>query len=549
MSEEQDPFVGSVVRDYVLVRLLGRGAMASVYLGQHQQTEQKVAVKLLASEFAVKNEFIQRFIHEASACAALKHENIIHVYETGQENGTYFMIMEYVEGFNLAHFLEVQDKIKESQALPWIKQAAQALGYAHSHGIVHRDLKPDNIMLTYQHVVKIADLGLSKKLEADENYSMTMSGTVIGTPYYISPEQARDAKHVDARTDIYSLGATFYHLLTGYPPFEGSSAADVMSKHMSEVLISPQRRSKTLSDGFSDLILKMMEKDPAKRFENMKELILAIERLERGEAVILQKVKLRTEPSKSKASVQHKKSPFLRWSTVLISLAVLLIVIAIFGMKQRSFPPKKEQPSIPIETTTALNPKNDVILAEATPLKSSDDSIVKVTGTEAPKTFQFQFPSAYNWIDTFCILFLLIGALLAREVGWLWSSVRAVALWGAVIIVCLWFKELASLFHQMLAIPTDASYVMGYLGMSAVTVAPAWILTNRLFGHKKENWRIKLDRFISIFPGFVIGAALATWLVAFSLIVGAALPLKTSWIGSKILDSFPAVREIVPRLK
>ncbi len=344
MAEEQDPLIGVMVRDYVLVRLLGRGAMGLVYLAQHCATKKEVAIKFLSGEFSSKKEFVSRFMNEAASCAALEHANIVRVFEAGQDDGTYFMVMEFVDGVDLAHYLEVQDKLKERQVLPWLKQSAIALGYAHSQGIVHRDLKPENIMVTKAGEIKVADLGLSKNLGMDQDFSMTMSGTVIGTPYYISPEQARDAKHVDPRTDMYSLGATFYHLVTGYPPFQGSSAAEVMAKHMNEQLPYPQRKNTALSDGLSDVIMKMMEKDPGRRFQTMQELAEAVDRLERGESGIVKKIKLRqTESMVEVASQSPWKSP-ARIASLAVA-AVVALLVAWWVLK-----PSKPAPSTTVVT-------------------------------------------------------------------------------------------------------------------------------------------------------------------------------------------------------
>ena len=174
--------IGVVVRGYLISRLLGRGVGGIVYLGRHTQTSQEVAIKFLSGEFGTKKDSVDRFTNEAAACAALQHENIVRVYEAGQENGMYFMVMEYVDGTDMGHFLKVQEKVSETKLLPWLKQAARALSYAHSKGIIHRDLKPENIMLTQEGVVKVTDLGLSKNLEGGANFSMTISGTTIGTP-------------------------------------------------------------------------------------------------------------------------------------------------------------------------------------------------------------------------------------------------------------------------------------------------------------------------------------------------------------------------------
>lgn len=579
MAPELDPLIGTTIKDYVLVQVLGRGAMGMVYLARHPETGQQAAIKFLSGEFTTQPEFVNRFINEAAAAAALQHENIIHVYEAGQDDGTHFMIMEYVDGVDLGHYLETQEKVKESQVLPWLKQSACGLGYAHSCGIIHRDLKPANIMLTRQGVVKIADLGLLKNLDSDPDFSLTMSGTVIGTPYYISPEQARDAKHVDPRTDIYSLGATFYHLTTGRPPFQGNSAAEIMAKHMSEPVQSPQHKNVALSDGFSDMIVKMLEKEPDKRFQSMDDLVHALERLEKGERVIEKKVRLKD------SQIIHAGTPIeSEWKEKIKPIGMALVVIVVllaagfFWMKSGKKssttaatdpaktvqtppaptpppvqnPPVQPPPQKPevdvqkvLENEQALIQKNSTP-TKTTPAKPSDDteemSIVSESGStsSAPKE-----SSGINWVDLMGLVAFLLGIPAARMVGTLWGFVRAVAFCVAVYVVFSGFSSLGGWFQHNLALQEGTAWRAAFVVLSIVLLLIAWVLTHRLQGHQKQTWQTQMDRNIAIIPGAVIGAAFAVWFLAFIIVMSAgSFPMSGSWIGSRILKNFPAIDHV-----
>ena len=544
-----------IVRDYVLLRKLGQGAMALIYLGRHRQTGQEVAIKFLSSDYAEKKEFVSRFLNEAALSATLDHENIVHVYEAGEDGGIYFMVMEYVKGVNLGHFLKDECAIKEKEVVPWLKQAAQALAYAHSRGIVHRDIKPENIMLTPSRRLKITDLGLSKDLGADENLSMTLSGTVMGTPYYISPEQAKNAKRVDARTDIYSLGATFYHLMAGSPPFPGRSAVEVMAKHMDEPLVSPQRKNPALSDGFCDLLLKMMEKDPARRFQNMQEVVEAVERLERGEPAVFHKVKLR-EKTVADSAIRKplRGGKRLRWALG-AAVGTFLAGSAFFILKPATQPAQEAtgalRPGLAVqkEGTVAQTMEGKVLRPEGS-VKPSDGRGGELSYTEDGKPVFRGWAGPVNWVDGFGVVAVLLGVSMATCLGYFWGAIRAVAFWAAVVIVCSWFGEMASWLQITLSVSASSSAQVSFFALSVLTLLPAWVLTNRLVGYQKETWQYQLNRILAVIPGLALGGACAVWFFALLALVGAdAFPLNESWFGSKVPAHFPAIRQFmkVPR--
>lgn len=274
---EADPLIGKRINNYTLVERLGKGAMGVVYKARHEMLDRDAAVKLLAPQFTNNPDFVARFLREARAAARLNHPNIVTVYDAGVEEDAFYLAMEYVDGRNLQQLLKAQGVFSEADVLGYGIAAASALAYAHQHDIIHRDIKPDNLMLSRAGVLKVADLGLAKAMD-EENASLTMSGVVVGTPHYVSPEQIRGEKDVDGRADIYSLGATLFHLATGRPPYAGTSSGDVMSKHLSESIPLPKKFNPKLSEGFCQVFFKMMFKDRNDRYPSMGEVVAGLER-------------------------------------------------------------------------------------------------------------------------------------------------------------------------------------------------------------------------------------------------------------------------------
>ena len=223
---------------------------------------------------------MQRFLKEARAAARLNHPNIVQIYDFGCVDSIYYLAMEFVDGHSLGTYLR-RGHFSESESIQIIRHACRALSVAHADGIVHRDIKPDNLMLTSRGDVKLVDLGIAKRL--DEEASLTQTGQAIGTPHYISPEQIRGQKDVDSRADIYSLGATLYHLLTGHTPYPGSSGPIVMSMHLVEPLPDPRRFEASLTDGVCRVVRKMMAKNRDERYPDVYALDLDLYRLQCGE--------------------------------------------------------------------------------------------------------------------------------------------------------------------------------------------------------------------------------------------------------------------------
>ncbi len=279
----EDPMIGREIAGYRVEGKLGAGGMGVVYKARQIALDRTVALKFLKADTDASPDFIERFKREAQAAARLNHTNVIQVYDAGHEGDTLFFSMEFVEGETLSAALERQDRISPAKALRIIREVAKALAYAHGHGVIHRDIKPDNILVTRDGSVKLADLGLAKVKDTQEAHkSLTISGEVMGTPYYMSPEQTRDTRSVDARSDIYSLGATFYRMVTGEPPFQGNSPFEVMANIQKGPVPNPADRFPDIPWVYAQLVMKMMATDPAARFQSAAEFLKDSEAVERG---------------------------------------------------------------------------------------------------------------------------------------------------------------------------------------------------------------------------------------------------------------------------
>jgi serine/threonine-protein kinase len=271
---------GSRFGDYEILEVLGAGGMGKVYRARDLTLDRLVALKTLARQLSQDTDYVQRFLKEARAAARLNHPNIVQIYDFGCVDSIYYLAMEFVDGHSLGTYLK-RGHFSETESIQIIRHACRALSVAHADGIVHRDIKPDNLMLTSRGDVKLVDLGIAKRL--DEEVSLTQTGQAIGTPHYISPEQIRGQRDIDSRADIYSLGATLYHLLTGHTPYPGSSGPIVMSMHLVEPLPDPRRFEASLTDGVCRVVRRMMAKNRDERYPDVYALDLDLYRLQCGE--------------------------------------------------------------------------------------------------------------------------------------------------------------------------------------------------------------------------------------------------------------------------
>ena len=261
---------------------LGAGAMATVFKARQLSLDRIVAVKVLPKKLGESQEFVERFYREGRAAARLNHNNIVQAIDVGEAGGYHYFVMEYIDGKTVYDDLAAGKVYSEKDAIAIVLQIARALEHAAERGFVHRDVKPKNIMLTKDNVAKLADMGLARET-SDVKLAMAEAGRAYGTPYYISPEQIRGELNIDFRADMYSLGATFYHMVTGKVPFDGQTPAAVMHKHLKEPLVPPDHVVPTLSAGVGEVIERMMAKKAEDRYPSMKDPILDLEAIARGE--------------------------------------------------------------------------------------------------------------------------------------------------------------------------------------------------------------------------------------------------------------------------
>ena len=248
---------------YRLITHLARGGMAEVYVADDQLLNRRVAVKVLFPELARDEAFVERFRREARAAASLNHRNIVSVYDFGEGDGSWFIVMEYVEGRTLRDVIRVEGAMDPPRATELAAEIAAALVASHERGIIHRDVKPANVLIASgTGTVKVADFGIARAANTREN--LTMPGTVLGTATYLSPEQAQGGE-IDARTDVYSLGLVLYEMLTGAPPFTGSSPVAVAYKQLKETAPPPSTRNERVRPALDALVMKALAKEPAAR--------------------------------------------------------------------------------------------------------------------------------------------------------------------------------------------------------------------------------------------------------------------------------------------
>ncbi|MCX6556330.1 MAG: serine/threonine protein kinase [Candidatus Aminicenantes bacterium] len=259
---------------YDFIRLLGIGGFAEVYLALDKMLEREVAIKILLPQHSQDPQTVERFLREARLYAKLEHKNIIPVYDTGILEGQVFITMKYIRGESLKHVLLAQKRIAASQLPGIISGVAQAMAYIHRKGIIHRDIKPANIIVEKAtRNVYLADFGIAR---AESSQTLTQTGMIVGTPYYLSPEQIKGRK-TDQRSDIYSLGATLYELAAGEPPFMGDSPLQILYQHINENARSLTKLVPNIDPVVQRIIVRCLEKDPERRFQNAAEILAILE--------------------------------------------------------------------------------------------------------------------------------------------------------------------------------------------------------------------------------------------------------------------------------
>ncbi|MSR32375.1 MAG: serine/threonine protein kinase [Gemmataceae bacterium] len=283
---------GQQIPGYVMMEKLGQGAMGVVYKARQIRLDRLVAIKILRGKLASDPDSFVRLEREARLAAKLSHNNIIQAIDVGIAGKLKYFVMELIQGKTIQEEMKAgKARYPEKQAVEIILQIAQALEHANKRGLVHRDIKPANIVLTGEGVAKLADLGMARE-NTDVELIKKEQGMIIGTPYYIAPEQVRGEPDIDTRADIYSLGATLYHMVVGSPPFEGESVMQVLKAHESEELQPPDHIIKELSSGIGEVVEMMMAKSREDRYRTASELIIDLECLLNGEPPKLARKKI-----------------------------------------------------------------------------------------------------------------------------------------------------------------------------------------------------------------------------------------------------------------
>ena len=283
-SGEPADLSGRTLGGFQVIRRIGAGGMGQVYLARQLSLKRPVALKFLKADLTRNPTALKRFEAEAHAVAKLNHPNIVQVYEFGEHDGLRYMALEYVEGRNLREYLARKGPPEPAVALSMMRQIVTALARAHDQGLVHRDIKPENILVTKRAEVKVTDFGLSRFFSPGEALNLTQSGVTLGTPLYLSPEQAQ-GKPVDHRSDLYSFGVTAYHLLAGEPPFRGSTAVEVALKNVTDRPPPLADVRPDLPPDLCGLVHKLMAKEPGDRYQSAREVLRDLARVKEGLSV------------------------------------------------------------------------------------------------------------------------------------------------------------------------------------------------------------------------------------------------------------------------
>jgi serine/threonine-protein kinase len=335
-AKEMETLLGQQIPGYQLLEKLGQGSMGTVYKARQLSMNRLVAIKVLHARLAANPEFLQRLTREAHLAARLSHNNIIQAIDVGSAGPLHYFVMELVEGQTLREILEGGKIYSEREAVEIVLQIAQALQHAHRRGLIHRDVKPANVVLTPEGIAKLADLGMARETD-DSALARREKGLTIGTPYYIAPEQIRGRLDVDGRADLYSLGATLYHLVTGHPPFPYEEIDRVLLAHVEEELTPPDHLNQSLSSGLGEVVEFLMAKDRRQRYRKADDLIIDLECLLSGEAPKLarQHIESETLAALSEGETEEDEvpaspsGPLYAWTWILILgglLAVSLLV-------------------------------------------------------------------------------------------------------------------------------------------------------------------------------------------------------------------------------
>jgi len=385
---------GRTLGEFQVLRKLGAGGMGQVYLARQLSLKRQVALKLLRKDLIGNATALERFRAEAVAVAKLNHSNIVQVYGAGECDGLQYMALEYVEGRNLREHLARKGPPELPVALSIMRQVATALQKAHEQGLVHRDIKPENILVTKKVEVKVTDFGLSRFFNDPDAVNLTQSGVTLGTPLYLSPEQAQGSRPVDHRSDLYSFGVTCYHLLSGEPPFRGSTAVEVALKHLTDQPRPLAALRPDLPPDLCELVQKLMAKRPEDRYQSARDVLRDLNKVKDGlsldwhpsAAPIPQGLALSTSQPVALASgstlvLPPFASPPIRWMRWLLAAFACVIAASLGAIGYVLVHPKPEP--APNPTPSPLTGLPDIRVPEklASPRERELHTILKDRAT------------------------------------------------------------------------------------------------------------------------------------------------------------------------
>ena len=349
---------------YEIIKSIGEGGMANVYLAQDTYLNRKVAIKVLRGDLANDEKFIRRFQREAIAASSLSHPNIVKMYDVGEDLGTYYIVMEYVEGRTLKQLLKKRGNLTTPEVIDIMLQLTDGIAHAHDSYIIHRDLKPQNIMISDDGAIKITDFGIAMALNSTQ---LTQTNSVMGSVHYLPPEQA-SGKGSTIRSDIYSMGILFYELLTGKLPFKGDNAVEIALKHMKDPIPNIKKLNPNIPQSIENIVLKSTAKNPKNRYNDVKEMYndlkvaLNEENLNQPkyeykypeheldeEKLLLQEEKTKDEPVAKQITEDEKSG-----SNVIIWVLSIVFVIGVIGLGIALYPTFKGSDNIKIPDVTNL---------------------------------------------------------------------------------------------------------------------------------------------------------------------------------------------------
>jgi serine/threonine-protein kinase len=340
-AHELDSLLGQQIPGYQLMDKLGQGSMGTVYKARQLSMNRLVAIKVLHPRLSANPEFLKRLTREAHLAAKLSHNNIIGAIDVGSAGNIHYFVMEYIEGVTIKEELERGKIYGEREALEITLQMAKAIQHANRRGLIHRDIKPANIVLTADRVPKLADIGMARETD-DTAMARAEKGMTIGTPYYMAPEQIHGREDIDVRADIYSLGATLYHMVTGQPPFPGSKVDAVLQAHLEQELTPPDHLNTSLSSGLGEVVELMMAKKRRRRYPSPDDLIIDLECLLVGEPPKLARQQIeestleelaggeREVDSEAEAGSREPEVNYGLWLGVLGVLLALSLLVNVF---------------------------------------------------------------------------------------------------------------------------------------------------------------------------------------------------------------------------